>query len=410
MMSRVEFDQQARMSALNAQLETGKKIAQQQQQQQQQQEKLNLLLQYIQVRALNPDEKPHERIERLQKLIITDIFKRSNTQEKLRLVICDLCNCVDNSLELEKHNKQTIANLKKEAEQYKESLQEMELNYTTDILELDRLENNHKILETQYISLTSQLKYIKLSLFLIFNTIFIVLFIRLFIYDSLINMFANVFNTSTNTSINTSTIVNQYTLLNVLSIIKNTLSTFISILFRFISILLFPILTPSYISLSDIYDTYNLYSNNIYNTIFTNIYNSITTNTNIQFNISIFTYIISGVIVNILFIVIPVIPFIPFITHYLKSETTTNKLMKECGVALYKLFHNGNNNNNNNDKETTTTISFTERLTRFYNRYNPEKIKSDSTFIARKVQEYSYPTGEEKLFKTLTDKYGPEPE
>ena len=400
MMSQLEFDQQARMSALNAQLETGKKIAQQQQQQQQQQEKLDLLFQYIQVRALNPDEKPHERIERLQKLIITDIFKRSTTQEKLRLVICDLCNCVDNSLELEKHNKQTITNLKKEAEQYKESLQEMELNYTTDLLELDRVENNYKILETQNISLTSQLKYIKLSLFLIFNTIFIVLFIRLFIYDSLINMFANVFNTSTNTS----TIVNQYTLLNILSIIKNILSTFTSILFRFISILLFPILIPSYISLSDIYDTYNLYSNNIYNTIFTTTYNCITTNTNIQFNISILTYIVSGVIVNILFIVIPLIPFI---THYFKSETTTNKLMKECGVALYKLFHNNNNNNNNKE---TTTISFTERLTRFYNRYNPEKIKSDSTFIARKVQEYSYPTGQEKLFKTLTDKYGPEPE
>ena len=359
------------------------------------------MLQYIQVRALTPDEKPHERIERLQKLIITDIFKRSNIQEKLRLVICDLCNCVDNSLELEKHNKKTITNLKKEAEQYKESVQEMELNYTTDLLELDRLENNYKILETQNISLTSQIKYIKLALFLIFNTIFIILFIRLFIYDSLINMLTNVFSTSPIFT-NTSTIVNQYTLLNILSIIKNTLSTFTSILFRFISILLFPILIPSYISLSDIYDTYYLYSNNIYNTIFTTTYNCITTNTNIQFNISIFSYIIMGVIINIIFMSIPLIQIIP---HYFKSETTTNKLMKECGIALYKLLHNNNNNNN----RATTTISFTERLTRFYNRYNPEKIKSDPTFIARKVQEYSYPTGQEKLFKTLTDKYGPEP-
>ena len=36
-MTPIEFDRQARISALNAQLETGKKIAQQQQQQQQQQ-------------------------------------------------------------------------------------------------------------------------------------------------------------------------------------------------------------------------------------------------------------------------------------------------------------------------------------------------------------------------------------
>jgi len=56
----------------------------------------------------------------------------------------------------------------------------------------------------------------------------------------------------------------------------------------------------------------------------------------------------------------------------------------------------------------TRNLSFESRIVAFYQKWAPEKLQ-DEGFAMRTAAKYSYPGGEEKLFATLVEKYGPEP-